>query len=100
MTIRSAIFCAALGIGAVGAPMIAGAHVYVDVDIAPPAPRVEVVPEARVGYVWAPGYWSWSGHDHVWVAGRWIHERHGHHWIAEHWEQHGSHWRFVEGHWD
>ena len=49
--------------------MMASARVYIDVDIAPPPVRVEVVPVARVGYVWAPGYWYWSGHQHVWVGG-------------------------------
>ena len=100
MSIKTAMFCAALGLGAGLLPSVGSARVYVDVDVAPPAPRVEVIPEARVGYVWAPGYWDWEGHRHVWVNGHYIRERHGHHWVADSWERHGEHWRRVEGHWD
>src|SRR5579862_154640 len=42
---------------AVSAPSIGAAGVVLDVDVAPPAPRVEVVPVARPGFVWAPGFW-------------------------------------------
>jgi hypothetical protein len=100
MSIKTAIFCVALGLGAGALPSVGSARVYVDVDVAPPAPRVEVIPEARAGYVWAPGYWSWDGHRHVWVSGHYIQEHHGHHWVADRWEQHGEHWRHYEGHWD
>ena len=100
MSIKTAMFCIALGAGVGLLPSVGSARVYVDVDVAPPAPRVEVIPEARVGYVWAPGYWDWDGHRHVWVNGHYIHERHGHHWVADRWERHGEHWRRVEGHWD
>jgi hypothetical protein len=72
----------------------------VEIDVAPPVPRVEVVPAPRVGYVWAPGFWRWDGHHHVWEGGHWEGERRGHHWIAAHWEEHGGHHRFFEGHWD
>src|SRR5476649_2736931 len=86
MSLRNAMLCVALGLGAITAPMMASARVYVDVDVAPPPVRVEVVPGPRVGYVWAPGYWNWHNNQHVWVGGRWYHERHGHHWVAERWE--------------
>jgi hypothetical protein len=29
--------------------------------IAPPRPRVVVVPAPRPGWIWSPGYWNWSG---------------------------------------
>ena len=99
MTIKTALFCAILGVGAI-MPAIGSARVNVDIDVAPPAPREEVIPAPRVGYVWAPGYWNWSGHEHVWVGGRWVSERRGHHWVADHWEQHGNHWHHEPGHWD
>jgi YXWGXW repeat-containing protein len=100
MSIRTAVLCVAFGVAAAASPLVSNARVYVDVDVAPPAPRVEVVQAPRPGYIWAPGYWNWSGHDHVWVDGRWEHERHGHHWVADRWVQHGSKWRFEAGHWD
>ena len=36
------------------------AATYIDVRVAPPPPRHEMVPAARPGYVWAPGYWDWT----------------------------------------
>jgi hypothetical protein len=71
-----------------------------EVDIAPPADRVEVVPTLRPGYVWAPGYWDYRGGSHVWVAGHRIRERRGYHWAPDHWTQDGSHWRRERGHWE
>jgi len=49
----------------------------IEVNIAPPAPRHEVVPAARPGYEWAPGYWNWNGHRYVWVDGHFVRERTG-----------------------
>lgn len=80
------------------APVVSSAAVSIDIDVAPPPPRVEVVPAARVGYVWAPGYWQWQGHEHVWVGGRWLRERHGYHWVPENWVGNGPHYHFVPGH--
>ena len=100
MSIKTAMFCVAMGLGAVALPTVGSARVYVDVDVAPPAPRVEVIPEARAGYVWAPGYWTWNGHRHVWVNGHYIHARYGHHWVAASWEERHSRWHYVPGHWE
>ena len=52
------------------------------VEIAPPPARVEVVPEMRRGYTWAPGYWSWNRDRHVWVNGRTIRARTGYAWAG------------------
>jgi len=91
MSLKTAALSVAIGLGAIVLPTVGSARVYLDVDIAPPAPRVEVVPAARVGYVWAPG---------VWVKGHYIREHRGHHWVADSWEQRGNRWHRVEGHWD
>jgi hypothetical protein len=82
------------------APAVTLSAVVVDVDVAPPAPQVEVVPGPRAGYAWAPGYWDWHGHNHVWVRGHWIRERPGYHWVADRWDQAGPHWHHVAGHWE
>jgi hypothetical protein len=100
MSLKTAALSVALGVGAIALPSIGSARVYVDVDLAPPAPRVEVVPRARVGYVWAPGYWNYTGHRHVWTKGHYLRERRGHHWVADGWEQRGNRWHRVRGHWD
>src|SRR5215467_13031408 len=64
-------------------PAFAG--VNINIDIAPPPARVEVVPPPRPGYVWAPGYWAWEGRQHVWREGRWIVVRPGYYWVPERW---------------
>jgi len=85
---------------AVSAPSLGSAAVLVDVDVAPPAPRVEVVPAARPGYVWAPGFWAWRGGAHVWVRGHWVRERPGFHWVPDGWVAAGPRWHYVPGHWE
>jgi hypothetical protein len=72
----------------------------IEIEIAPPAPRVVEVPPPRHGYVYAPGYWRYEGHRHVWVDGRWMKERRGQHWVADHWEPHNGHYRYEKGHWE
>jgi len=99
MSMRTRIVVAALAFGAVALPVASDARVYLDVEVAPPPPRVEVVPAARVGYVWAPGYWNWNGHRHVWVGGRYVHARHGYHWAPHTWVQRDGRWHFEEGGW-
>jgi hypothetical protein len=100
MSIRTRILIAALALGAITVPVVSDARVYVDVDVAPPPPRVEVVPAPRVGYVWAPGYWEWRGRRHVWVNGYWVRERRGYHWRPHRWEEHEGRWRFDRGRWE
>ena len=76
----------------------AAAEVYV--NIAPPAPRYEVVPAPRHGYVWAPGYWDWRGHRHVWVKGHWERERHGMYWHPNRWTERDGRYVLEKGRWD
>lgn len=99
MNVRKTLFASLFAIGAVAAPA-AQARTYVDIDVAPPPPRVEVVPAPRAGYVWAPGYWDYNGHKHVWAKGHWVREHHGHHWVEDRWVQNGDRWHRERGHWD
>jgi len=69
-------------------------------DMPPPPPRVENAPSHRDGYVWAPGYWRWTGAFYRWESGTWIYERRGRHWVADHWDPVGNRWHYVRGHWD
>jgi hypothetical protein len=84
---------------ALTAPNTRQARVDVIVGVAPPAARVEVVPAARVGYVWAPGYWRWNVHRYFWVPGYWVPARHGYRWVPSHWVAYGPRWRYVPGYW-
>jgi len=68
-------------------------------DVAPPPARVERF-EPRDGYVWAPGYWEWSGRSYHWFSGTYLPERRGAHWVPDRWEQVGPHWQHVAGHWE
>jgi hypothetical protein len=81
-------------------PTSAQAGVVVDVDVAPPEPRVVVAPPPRAGFVWAPGYWFWNGHAHAWHDGYWVHERPGYHWVADRWVARGPHYHYQRGHWE
>lgn len=97
---RRRLFSLAVPLAAV---MVAGSALagpLLEIEVAPPVPRVEVVPAPRAGFEWAPGFWRWDGHHHVWEGGHWEHARPGHHFVGAHWEEHGGHHRFVEGHWD
>jgi hypothetical protein len=85
---------------AIAVPTLVSAGVGIDINIAPPAPQVEVVPGPRLGYVWAPGYWEYRDRAHVWVPGRWMGERRGYHWVPDRWEQRGPHWHHNVGHWE
>jgi len=71
----------------------------IDVRVAPPPPRHEVVPADRAGYVWVPGYWDWQGHHHVWVKGHWQHARHGYAYRSPAWVQDGDRWVLHRGEW-
>jgi opacity protein-like surface antigen len=70
------------------------------VQSAPPAPIYEVVPAARAGYSWSPGYYEWRGDRYVWNSGRWIEHREGWAWQQPHWQQRGDgSWYLVGGQW-
>jgi hypothetical protein len=85
-------------------PAFARVNLNFDVEVVPPPPRVEVVPEPRPGYVWAPGYWAWEGGRHVWREGHWVVVRPGYYWVPERWMEYrgprGPHWHFEPGHWE
>src|SRR5436190_17036814 len=75
------------------------AQVSIQISLAPPAPHYEVVPTMQPGYVWAPGYWGWSGERHVWVRGRPIAQREGYRWEPDRWDQRDRGYYRTAGHW-
>ncbi len=89
---------AAASIGMI--PVTAGAQVGIYLDIAPPAPRHEVVPAPRAGYVWQPGYHEYTNGRHHWKRGHWVRERRGMYWHPYRWEQGDNRWTFKRGAWD
>ena len=99
MRMQAAVCGLILAAGAALVPATSQARTYLDVRIAPPAARVEVVPAARPGYVWGPGYYHWNGRAHVWREGYWIRERPGYHWVAPAWTPYGHRYRYRDGYW-
>jgi hypothetical protein len=99
MFIRKAVFCASIALGAISVPAAADQLV---IDVAPPAPKVEVVPAPRAGYVWAPGYWRWEEprRTHVWVEGRFEREREGHRWVPDRWVPRDQRYVYEPGRWE
>jgi hypothetical protein len=84
----------------VGLSMAQAAQIYV--NIAPPAPQIEVMPPPPPGppMEWRPGFWRWNGAQYVWVRGRYVHPpRMGAHWVPGHWAQGPQGWVWVRGHW-
>jgi hypothetical protein len=79
-------------------PATASAQVYI--DVAPPAPRHEVIPAERRGYVWQPGVYVWRDGRHVWTKGHWVRERRGYYWHPSRWEERNGRWMYVSGRWD
>jgi len=99
MAMRNRILLAAVVLSATMVSLPAAGAV-VEIQIAPPAPRVEVVPPPRVGYVWAPGYWRWNGRRHVWVSGVWVSARPGWRYEPDAWVQGpNGRWHLRRGHW-
>ena len=95
--IRKPLLALLLAASAFAAP--AYAQVSIHISLAPPAPQYEVVPTLQPGYVWAPGYWGWSGERHVWVRGRTIVQREGYRWEPDRWDQRDRNYYRTAGHW-
>lgn len=95
--IRKLVLAATVAASLGGVALPASAVVYV--QIAPPAPQVEVVPAPRRGYVWVPGYWDWRRNHHVWVAGSWVRERPGYAYHAPQWQERNGRWYMERGRW-
>jgi hypothetical protein len=63
-------------------------------EASPPPPRVVVV-DARPGYVWVDGHWSWNYNRWYWNNGYYLVDRPGYTWIQ------GSYYgrRYRPGYW-
>jgi hypothetical protein len=93
------------GAAAVAGPASAQLQAEIYVPVAPPPPRVEVVPVVPAERVelelWQPGYWRWNGREHVWAEGHYVHRpRPRAEWISGRWEQRPRGWVYIEGHWN
>jgi hypothetical protein len=93
-----AVMCAA-SLGSVSVPMAASAAVEVYFNAPPPAPRYEVVPAPRSGYIWSPGYWNLHNNRHNWQTGHWEKERKGYTRTHPQWVE-AKTWQLQPGRWD
>ncbi len=93
-TILAALLAASFAATAIPA---AAATYYV--QVAPPAPRTEVVPAARPGKTWVAGHWEWKNKKHQWVRGTWINDRRGYHYSQPAWTENNGRWSMERGTW-
>ena len=93
----------------------AASHVFVRIDVGPPAPVyvpapppppppvvVYAPPPVPYGYVWRPGYYVWTGYGYRLVPGAWVRPPYAHAvWVAPRWEKHrhGHGGQWVDGYW-
>ena len=75
----------------------AAAVIYV--RVAPPEPRVEVVPQPRRNYTWSAGHWEWQNRQHVWVSGKWLKDRRGYRYNQAAWAERDGRWYMTRGAW-
>lgn len=70
-------------------------------DQPPPPPYAESVgPAPGPGWVYVPGYWTWTGRRYVWVDGNWRRPpRQGHIWVSGAWVAHSGRYRYLPGRW-
>jgi hypothetical protein len=91
ITLSTAIF--------IPAQAMAQVSINIFTNLPPPTPQYEVSPAPRRGYVWAPGYWSWTGQHHEWTQGRWERARNGQQYQRAEWMRENDGWRLREGGW-
>ena len=71
------------------------------ITVAPPAPRHEVVPGPRAGWIWAPGHYEYNGGQYAWTEGHWMRERSGYEYREPRWVQRGDgSWYLVGNTWE
>ena len=100
---KSLLFSLPIAVAAVMAPMLAQADVSFVVSIAPPALPVYVQPPIPgYGYIWTPGYWSWSDDydEYYWVPGTWVTAPYvGALWTPGYWTADGDRYGWHDGYW-
>ena len=95
--IRKTILAAILAASFASFSTLANAAVFV--QVAPPPPRAEVIPQHRPGHVWVAGHWVWRNQHHQWVRGTWIRERRGYQYNQPTWTQRNGGWYMERGGW-
>lgn len=99
-TLLTAAGLMGLGTAAQAVPAVVAQSDGIVIQVAPPAPRYEVRPADREGYVWVPGHYDWRDGRYVWLSGQWMADRPGFEWREARWVQRsdGS-WHLINGGW-
>lgn len=98
MSLRKTLILA-VATAALAGPALAQTVDYIEVNSPPPTAPVEIIPAAREGYTWIPGYWSWANGQYVWVQGVWVASRPDYVWVPARWHNDDGHWYYDRGHW-
>jgi hypothetical protein len=84
-------------------PLAAPAQVRVSIHIAPPPLLIYAQPPVPgEGYIWIPGYWSWSDPDrgYYWIPGTWVlAPNDGDLWTPGYWAFEQSRYFWHSGYW-
>jgi len=98
---RKSLLAAAFAAALMAFGAAAQAQYSAIVSAAPPAPRHEVAPAAREGWIWAPGHYELRGNEYAWVEGHWMRERVGYEYREPRWVQRGDgSWVLVGNNWE
>ena len=66
----------------------------------PPLPTYSQPPCPGEGYIWTPGYWSYSEAGYYWVPGVWVLAPYvGALWTPPYWDYYGGHYLWHAGYW-
>jgi len=82
-------------------PAFANHHEKIVVNRPPPELKAgeDQAPPAREGYVWAPGYYTWTGSKYEMRKGHWVAERRGYRYVAPRWAQEAGSWTLYPEQW-
>lgn len=93
------LLIAAMFAGSLGTVAAPATSAVIVVRQAPPAPRVETMPQARRGHVWIPGHWDWRSNRYVWVKGKYMRDRKGYMYEQPTWAERDGRWHRTGGNW-
>jgi YXWGXW repeat-containing protein len=96
---KKLLAAAIAAIGFAAFPAASQEVLFTEIDSPPPAMKVEVVPAARAGYFYTPGYWNYVDRNYVWVEGTFVPERKGYVYVAPRYEQKEGKWRMYSQRW-
>lgn len=101
MCIRQWFVYTICSLGMLAIPAASSAGVFVSINIAPPVLPVYVQPPVPGdGYIWMPGYWAYGDEGYYWVPGTWVlAPRVGVLWTPPWWGWSGGYYVFHAGYW-